>query len=116
MDDRYDMECCGRRFYHQAVDDRDADCAEPGFVSEAEANLKGPITDHGTEGSKGDLGVVRYPIIARQLANARAVDGRDRRKIAQIHRFSKALRARPSRLFPLLSHSLGFTHRIAPQI
>src|SRR5580698_3652414 len=69
-----------RRLNHQAVDDRDADGAKPGFASETEANLKRPIPNHGTKGSKGYLGVIRYSIVTCQFANAGTVYGGDRRK------------------------------------
>jgi len=85
------MERRTRRLHHQAIDDRDADRAEPCLVSNAEANVKRPIPNHGTERSKRDLGCVRYPIIARQLADARAVDCRDRRKDMQVDRAPEAV-------------------------
>jgi hypothetical protein len=76
--------------------------------------MEHPISDHGSKGLKGDLGGILYPIITRKLANARPVDCRDRRKYVQIYCASKATRAWPRRLFPLLSFPLGFTHRISP--
>jgi hypothetical protein len=89
---------------------------KPGFVSEAEASLKRPIPNHSTKGSKGYLGVIRYPIVTCQFANARAVDCGDRRKDVQINRTSEAVRAWPSRLFSPLPLAFGFTHGIPPQV
>jgi hypothetical protein len=72
--------------------------------------MKRPMPDYGTKGSKRYLGVVRYPIIARQFADARAVDGGNRREHMQINRALEAVCVRPSRPFPLLSLSLGLAH------
>jgi hypothetical protein len=85
-------------------------------VSEAEANLKRPVSNHSTKGSKGYLGVMRYPIVTCQFANARAVDSGNRRKDVQINRTSEAVRAWPSRLFSPLPLAFDFTHRISPHI
>ena len=104
-----------RRLNHQAVDDRDADGAKPGFASETEANLKRPIPNHGTKGSKGYLGVIRYSIVTCQFANAGTVYGGDRRKDMQINFTPETVRAWPSRLFSPLSPSFDFTHRVAPE-
>ena len=104
-----------RRLNHQAVDDRDADGAKPGFASETEANLKRPIPNHGTKGSKGYLGVIRYSIVTCQFAIAGAVYGGDRRRTCKSISPRKRSARGQAGLFSPLSPSFGFTHRIAPE-
>jgi hypothetical protein len=116
MDDKHNMERRAGRLPHQAVDDRDADRTKAGFISEAKANVERPIPYHSPERLQYYLLRIGYCIITRQFADARAVDGGDRRKEVQINRTSYAVRARPSRLLPHLSFAFGFTHRIALKI
>jgi len=63
-----------RCFYHQALDDSDADRTKPCFITEAKADMEGPFSDHGPVCDQGHLGYVRNRTVPSQLTNASAVD------------------------------------------
>jgi hypothetical protein len=72
------MQCCARRFHHQTVYDSDADWAEGGTISEAEAYMKCSVSNHGSERLQDNLRPVTYRLVARQFADARAINRGDR--------------------------------------
>ena len=114
MNDRHDMKCRTWRFHLQAVDDGDADRAKAGTVSKAKANMKRPVSNHGSERLRficGASGIVLSPVSSRILAPLMPVT--DWRKYGSsaalnLSAFGQSDRSRCS-LFRLARYSLALT-------
>jgi hypothetical protein len=115
MLNRNDMERGTGRFHHQAVDHSNTDRTEPGFVSKAKPNMECPIPNHRSERPQNYPFRIRYAVVARQFADARAVDSNRRWQHMEVDRTQETVLAGPGRSFSLPSLSLGFTHT-TPQV
>jgi hypothetical protein len=118
MNDRDNVECGTRGFHSQSVDHGNTDCAEPNLIAKAKADVKRSISNHGPERLQDYLRRVGYRTIARQFANAYAIDANDWRQHMQVDRATVIISLRPSHLFPLFSPlllSFGFPLRRSPR-
>ena len=114
MNNRDNVERGTRSFHDQTVDYGDTDCAEPRLIAKAKADMKRSVSNHSPERLQNYLLRIRYRTVACQLANACAVDGRDRRQHMQVNCATVIIGLWPSHLFPPLLFAFGFTHGAVP--